>query len=656
MLAPRRGGEVLDAWDFWQRGRLAGHRAEWIGVLQARSIAGGAIPADDYALLKAEILAGLVAAGRRGAARRRGARHPRRDERGRDRRHGGRPRRAVRAVVGPDCLSAAGWTCTATSRASSPRPSTCSPATAPPRTSTGGDQGARGPQPRRPAGAARGAGGRRRRGCRCRSCCPARRPPPGRSRRRASTRGCRRSRRATASSTPRSGSATRGRTSRATRAVVMVAGDDADAGAGRGERRWRASCGRAATSSRSSPRPGRSTSAGRGAGRHRHGPFFISDSGDNPTAGGAGDVTWTLAELLGQPALARVARARSTPRCPTRRARGGRARPASAAPYRHGRGAVDDRHAPPGARCAGTVVAVVPSDANLEVVSRRPAVDVILTRLRRPYHLETDFTRLGLDPRRADIVFVKIGYLEPELFDMAAGWRLALTPGGVDQDLVRLRHRRDPAADVPVGRRAGGRRWPEPCCSRRRDGPHCLLTAFLPLEEHPIDTPTAAPARICVVGSINADVRARCASFPRPGETVLARSTEWGPGRQGRQPGRRSGPAGCHRGDGRRGRIRRPGRPGRRCARRCPRRRLRCRTGPTVRPRWRWSWSMPPGRTRSSCATAPTTPWAELPDAVGDADAVVVQLEVPDAALSEAARLSYGSLRAQRGTRAGRAR
>jgi microcystin degradation protein MlrC len=30
-------------------------------------------------------------------------------------------------------------------------------------------------------------------------------------------------------------------------------------------------------------------------------PFFISDSGDNPTAGGAGDVTWTLKEILARP-------------------------------------------------------------------------------------------------------------------------------------------------------------------------------------------------------------------------------------------------------------------------------------------------------------------------------------------------------------------
>jgi len=42
MLAPRRGREVLDAWDFWSEGGSLADRAAWIGVLQARSIAGGA--------------------------------------------------------------------------------------------------------------------------------------------------------------------------------------------------------------------------------------------------------------------------------------------------------------------------------------------------------------------------------------------------------------------------------------------------------------------------------------------------------------------------------------------------------------------------------------------------------------------------------------
>ena len=37
---------------------------------------------------------------------------------------------------------------------------------------------------------------------------------------------------------------------------------------------------------------------------------------------------------------------------------------------------------------------------------------------------------------------VKIGYLEPELYAMRADWILALTPGGVDQNLERLPYHR----------------------------------------------------------------------------------------------------------------------------------------------------------------------------------------------------------------------
>jgi len=69
-------------------------------------------------------------------------------------------------------------------------------------------------------------------------------------------------------------------------------------------------------------------------------------------------------------------------------------------------------------------------------------VFAILTKLRKPYHHESDFTELDLKPREADIVIVKIGYLEPELFDMAKDWMLGLTPGGVDQDIKRLGHER----------------------------------------------------------------------------------------------------------------------------------------------------------------------------------------------------------------------
>jgi microcystin degradation protein MlrC len=77
-------------------------------------------------------------------------------------------------------------------------------------------------------------------------------------------------------------------------------------------------------------------------------------------------------------------------------------------------------------------------EAETEVVIKTGSVSVIVTKLRKPYHYEADFTRLGLEPRKAHIVVVKIGYLQPELYDMRADWVMALTPGGVDQDLARL--------------------------------------------------------------------------------------------------------------------------------------------------------------------------------------------------------------------------
>jgi microcystin degradation protein MlrC len=105
--------------------------------------------------------------------------------------------------------------------------------------------------------------------------------------------------------------------------------------------------------------------------------------------------------------------------------------------------AVDARYAPP-VRIAGTVESIQygDKDAEVEVAVRVGSVHVIVTKKRKPYHHEIDFTRLGLYPRKSDIVVVKIGYLEPELYAMRADWLMALTPGGVDQDLERLPYKR----------------------------------------------------------------------------------------------------------------------------------------------------------------------------------------------------------------------
>ena len=174
-------------------------------------------------------------------------------------------------------------------------------------------------------------------------------------------------------------------------------------------------------------------------------PFFVSDSGDNPTAGGAGDVTWGLTELLARPEF-------SADDSPTVIYASIPGPAAVATAVAAGVGAtvtvtagaeVDNRHARP-IKLTGVVHSIRhgDKDAEIEVVIRIGGVHAILTKLRKPYHHEHDFTDLDLAPRLATIVVVKIGYLEPELFEMSADWILALTPGGVDQDLLRLGHHR----------------------------------------------------------------------------------------------------------------------------------------------------------------------------------------------------------------------
>ncbi|GAB4025879.1 M81 family metallopeptidase [Spirosoma gilvum] len=174
-------------------------------------------------------------------------------------------------------------------------------------------------------------------------------------------------------------------------------------------------------------------------------PFFISDTGDNPTAGGAGDVTWTLTQILSRPEFQKATGpsliyasipAPELIRKAIAAGVGGRVEGTAGA-------AVDARYAPP-IPLKGTVESIVKGDkdAEVEAVIKVGSVHVIITQKRKPYHKEIDFTRLGLKPREADIVVVKIGYLEPELYNMRADWIMALTPGGVDQDLFRLPYKR----------------------------------------------------------------------------------------------------------------------------------------------------------------------------------------------------------------------
>lgn len=171
-------------------------------------------------------------------------------------------------------------------------------------------------------------------------------------------------------------------------------------------------------------------------------PFFISDSGDNPTAGGSGDVPYMVTRLLANPALAAgeksaiwasVVAPEAVAAC-VEAGLGGRVDVEVGGALGYAGGA--------SVPLSGTVTSILRDDAvggDLAVVTAG-GVHAILTSRRKPYHYVADFTALGLDIAAVDAVVVKIGYLVPDLFDAAADWILALTPGGVDQDIVRLGH------------------------------------------------------------------------------------------------------------------------------------------------------------------------------------------------------------------------
>ena len=171
-------------------------------------------------------------------------------------------------------------------------------------------------------------------------------------------------------------------------------------------------------------------------------PYFISDSGDNPTAGGAGDVAYMLERLLAHPDLA-AGRATAIwaslvdPDAVARCAGAGEGADVNLVVG----GAFGSAHGR--VQLRGKVARVLRGDpvgGDIAVVESG-GVRAILTSRRKPYHFVRDLHAVGLDPARHNLTVVKIGYLVPDLFTAARGWNLALTPGGVDQDIVRLGHR-----------------------------------------------------------------------------------------------------------------------------------------------------------------------------------------------------------------------
>ncbi len=170
-------------------------------------------------------------------------------------------------------------------------------------------------------------------------------------------------------------------------------------------------------------------------------PFFLSDTGDNPGAGGTDDSTVFLAELLdtyrAQGSVKRVVFASLNDPAAVKACQvageGGSVRLEV--------GAMNGGVSGSPVLFEGTVACLF-----TDVVGGASACiaagnfKVIVTTARTQFRTAAQYEAAGTPFNEQDIVVVKMGYLEPDLSAAAQGWVMALTPGAVDQDLPRLGH------------------------------------------------------------------------------------------------------------------------------------------------------------------------------------------------------------------------
>ena len=167
------------------------------------------------------------------------------------------------------------------------------------------------------------------------------------------------------------------------------------------------------------------------------GSVFLTDSGDNPTAGTPGDSTYFLSRLL-----ERQVRTPCWPAFPMRRRRASVSKLAREPPVTVSLGGKWDSLRTGPLELTGTVTHLFAGDPAKAVspmaTLRVGGVHVIITGLRKAFVSLDDFRDAGLDALAHKLVVVKLGYLMPALRDAAPREIMALSPGYADMLLERL--------------------------------------------------------------------------------------------------------------------------------------------------------------------------------------------------------------------------
>jgi microcystin degradation protein MlrC len=163
-------------------------------------------------------------------------------------------------------------------------------------------------------------------------------------------------------------------------------------------------------------------------------PVFISDSGDNITAGGAGDVNVALRTLLESNVRTAAYISMVDPESVAVCAAAG----IGAEVALQLGGKRDSRFGGPLNVSARVLRIQLGGPENRHGVVQIGPVTTVITERRSAFLEVSQLFALGIDPAAYQIVCVKLGYLSPEFKAAAALSLLALTPGAVDQRLESL--------------------------------------------------------------------------------------------------------------------------------------------------------------------------------------------------------------------------
>ena len=183
-------------------------------------------------------------------------------------------------------------------------------------------------------------------------------------------------------------------------------------------------------------------------------PVVLSDSGDNPTAGGSQDVTVFLKKILSDEVLSHldpplVYQAVYDPQVVEMA-------------FRAGTGALIDICL--GSRFYPAASTPVRARASVRALSDGwdgdfscplallsvGGVDVVVTSAHVGCYEPAMMRSLGVDPSERSVIAVKLGYLEPELRSMAASSILVLSPGATNEVLETIAYKNVPRPVFPL--------------------------------------------------------------------------------------------------------------------------------------------------------------------------------------------------------------